>query len=418
MIAKLIVRAKGFHMTSQYHLIATSSNLNIGDVNTVPSGDGKISYSVDKTNSYKGVSLLFDPAGNPIFEVNAFILSRRIVEGLKDTQPSSFAMLSYFRFLDANNIKWNETNHHLKRYPIFLFRNNLENQIEKGNYSRETAKAFLSVVRRFYMFCYRHGYISELPFDIQGVTKYGQNITDCSIRGGYSGTKLRPLDDLDVSHVRNNWESNGLSYEFRLAISLAITTGLRAVEISDIKRDHFCIPKGFDGKTLTGIRIGPGNDCKTKYDLNREISMPVWLMKTFNNYHETSRYKDRATLFYQATGSINIPALLTKSGNPFNTQMLNVLWGKLRKTIRQHDNKHFSHRLHDLRATFGANKLETLLNLGSLTTTQALAQLKSEMGHKDLATTMRYLTYWEGNPEKNMVPEVMTNILGDIGEEL
>ncbi len=139
-------------MTSQYHLIATSSNLNIGDVNTVPSGDGKISYSVDKTNSYKGVSLLFDPVGNPIFEVNAFILSRRIVEGLKDTQPSSFAMLSYFRFLDANNIKWDEANHHMRRYPIFLFRNNLENQIAKGNYSRETAKAFLSVVRRFYMF--------------------------------------------------------------------------------------------------------------------------------------------------------------------------------------------------------------------------------------------------------------------------
>jgi hypothetical protein len=57
------------------------------------------------------------------------------------------------------------------------------------------------------------------------VTKYGQNITDCSIRGGYSGTKLRPLDDLDISHVRDNWESNGLSYEFRLAVSLSITTG-------------------------------------------------------------------------------------------------------------------------------------------------------------------------------------------------
>ena len=44
---------------------------------------------------------------------------------------------------------------------------------------------------------------------------------------------------------------------------------------------------------------------------------------------------------------------------------------------------------------------------------QALKMLKDEMGHKDLETTMLYLKHYEGNPEKNQIPEITMNLLED-----
>lgn len=70
----------------------------------------------------------------------------------------------------------------LQRYPIFLYRAYLESELEKGNLKRNTAVAALSIARRFYLFCYRHGYISQLPFEVTGKTKYGQTFAyfgDC-----------------------------------------------------------------------------------------------------------------------------------------------------------------------------------------------------------------------------------------------
>ncbi|MBO0186028.1 integrase, partial [Vibrio parahaemolyticus] len=65
------------------------------------------------------------------------------------------------------------------------------------------------------------------------------------------------------------------------------------------------------------------------------------------------------------------------------------------------------------RATFGAYKLESLAQIKELSMMQALKMLKDEMGHKDLETTMLYLMDYEGNPEKNQIPEITMNLLED-----
>lgn len=409
-----------------YHLIETAEYINIGDVevtkeiaisfgaeNSVSYEDTQELFTVDKPMSFKGVLMLFTSEGKPVFEPNAYILSRRIVEGAKDVKPTCFHLLRYYRYLDANNLKWDDHEERLQRYPIFLYRAYLEGEIEKGNLSRSTAVSALSIARRFYLFCYRHGYISQLPFEVTGTTKYGQTLTDCSIRSATRETNLQPLNDLDLQHVRDNWRCNGLSKEFRLMISVALSVGLRAIEVTDIKPKHFAIPKGFKGKTLTGIWIGPDHDCKTKYDINRQVSMPVWLMKSLNEYHESERYKKRQQLYFMNTGDMNPPAFINKDGEPFTTKSLNSLWAKLRAAIQENSNPHFKHKEHDCRATFGAYKLESLAQIKELSMMQALKMLKDEMGHKDLETTMLYLKHYEGNPEKNQIPEITMNLLED-----
>jgi len=194
-------------------------------------------------------------------------------------------------------------------------------------------------------------------------------------------------------------------------VSVMLSVGLRAIEVADIKPEHFAIPKGFKGKTLTGIWIGPDHQCKTKYDINRQVSMPVWLMASINRCHQSKRYKKRQQLYFMNTGDMNPPAFINKDGDSFTTQSLNTLWGKLRTAIQANSNPHFKHKQHDCRATFGAYKLDSLAKIPELSMLQALEMLKKEMGHKDLDTTMLYLKHHEGSPEKNLVPEITMNLL-------
>ena len=64
-----------------YHLVETSPVIDIGHVKV---GDDGCSFSVEKPMSIKGVLMLLTSEGRPVFEPNAFILNRRIVEGVKD----------------------------------------------------------------------------------------------------------------------------------------------------------------------------------------------------------------------------------------------------------------------------------------------------------------------------------------------
>jgi integrase len=394
------------------HLIETEDNIDIGSI-VIEAVEENVSFSVNKPMSFNGVMMLFTSDGKPVFEPNAYIMNRRVVEGIKDIKPTCFHLLRYYRFLKANHLAWDDHSEQLQRYPIFLYRGFLNSEIEKGNLKRSVAVAALSIARRFYLFCYRHGYIPQLPFTVTGTTKYGQVITDCSIRSESKETNLQPLNDLDLKHVKDNWHCNGLSQEFRMMVSVAICSGLRSIEIADIKPQHFAIPKGFDGKTLTGIWIGSDHECKTKYGTNRQVSMPIWLMKKVNEYHLSERYLKRKQLYFMSTGDMNPPAFINKDGGTFTTQSINTLWSKLRAAIQENSNPHFKHKEHDCRATFGAYKLETLLKVEGLTTMQSLVMLKDEMGHKDLETTFRYLKHYEGNPEKNQIPEITTNLLED-----
>ncbi|NWC64116.1 site-specific integrase [Cedecea sp. P7760] len=397
-------------MNHFYHLVETSPVIDIGDVKVADDGG---SFSIERPMPFKGVFMLLTSEGVPVFEPNAFILHRRIVEGVKDIKPTCFHLLRYYRFLDANSLKWDDHEEQLQRFPIFLYRAYLIGEIERGTLSRNTAVVALSIARRFYLFCYRHGYISKLPFEVTGMTKYGQTTTDCSIRSQTRDTNLQPLNELDLQHVRDNWFSKGLSREFRLMVSVMLCVGLRAIEVANIKPEHFAIPKGFNGKTLTGIWIGSDHNCKTKYGTNRQVSMPVWLMESINQYHKSERYKKRQQLYFMNTGDMNPPAFINKDGNSFTTQSLNTLWGKLRTAIQENSNPHFKHKQHDCRATFGAYKLDSLAQISGLTMLQALEILKKEMGHKDLDTTMLYLKHHDGNPDKNQIPEITMNLLED-----
>ncbi|MFT6908683.1 MAG: integrase [Oleiphilaceae bacterium] len=389
----------------RHSLIATNDTLKIGKLTVYVDNNGELIRQVKNQKAYPGIKLLVDENSQPVFHVNAFLLSRRIVDNLKDIEPLAKAMLLYFRFLATNNMEWDDLDAPLDRNPIFLFRNHLHQLISGGVYHKTTAASYLGVVRRFYMFCHRHRYIDRLPFQVEGINKYGKSYTDCSIQAPSGKRRLKPLNGRELGYVYETW--NAVSIEFRLLTLLAQYSGLRSIEAADIKKRLFVIPKSFKGNTVTEMRIGPSNNCKTKFDTDREISMPVWLIRLFNEYHESQRYKQRASEYCEITGDYDIPAVLTINSQPFSTKTMTALWNKLSKAIRAKFDPHFNHKFHDNRATFGCNKLDALLAVKGITKGQALATLKAEMGHTKLDTTMLYLEHWEGHPELNAATEVM-----------
>lgn len=152
-----------------------------------------------------------------------------------------------------------------------------------------------------------------------------------------------------------------------MIVATSLTSGVRAIEVTDLKPEYFVVPKGFKGKIFTEIKIGPAHNCRTKRSTNRTISMPVWLMKEVSDYHTTDRYKERKALYYMLHGDDNAPAFITKEGNPFKvpekkSDTLNTLWSRLRTAIRENSNPHFNHEFHDCRCTFIAYKLESLMD--------------------------------------------------------
>lgn len=389
----------------RHRLVETSDELFIGNSVTSINEDGECVRQVIKPKKYQGVTLLLDDNSRPVFHANAFLMSRRIVDDIQDAVDPAKALLLYFRFLSANNMTWNDFDTSYDRAPIFLFRNHLNKLVSEGFYKKRTAAKYLGTVRKFYAFCYRHRYIEQLPYIIEGLNKYGHNYTNCTIQAGDVSSSLKPLNDRELHYVREHW--NIVSLEFRLLILLSLHSGLRAIEASDIKKRLFVIPKNFGGKTVTGIQIGASNNCKTKFDVDREISMPVWLIELFNQYHQTDKYKQKASEYYQMTGDDDIPALLTKNSVTFPVTTITALWNRITQAIRNNSDPHFKHKFHDTRATFGCKKIDALLNVKYITSGQALAILKAEMGHKQIGSTLRYLAYWEGNPDLNAASEIM-----------
>ncbi len=398
------------------YLIKTSKNLWIGNVKTEIDDDGLCQHTVSNAKEYPSTQLLMDENHQPIFEANAFILDTLIVNRSKDTSQTCKALLSFFRFISQNEgLDWRATKVPNREQAIFLYRAKLNSLKDKGVYTDKTCAGYLSVIRRFYKFCFKHRYVDHLPYDITGKTKYQQDITNCTIRVRKKPRELRPLSERHLKYVYESWHVVPL--EARLGILMSQFMGLREVEVCTMRKRLLAVPKDFEGRTFSGIPIGPRTNVHTKGGGDREISVPIWLVKLFEKYHNSPRYRARQAMYYEVYGDEDFPALLTNEGDLYSTDVLTAYWSKISKEVRSND-PFYKHRWHDNRATFGCAKMETLLDNTSCTPSQALALLQNEMGHTDPSTTQLYLAHWQNNPEQQIITEVMTNFVESILESI
>lgn len=400
-------------------LISTSKSWWLGKVETWIDDNGEYQFDITDPTEQRECKFLIDDDEEPVYIANAYMLDQLVNAKRKDVSQKGKAILSFFRFLKANKLNWDDTTPEVERHnrPIFQYRAKLSELVEKGRYKDTVAAGYLSHIRGFYKFCRRHQYIENLPYNINGYTTYGDEKTDCYIKVQHKETDLKPLSEYHLKLLFQGWHV--VPPEVRLGILMSLFIGLREVEVCTMRKKLLQVPKDFTGRNVPDVPIGPRTGVQTKGGINRSTPIPVWLINLVNQYHKSKRYRDRAHIHKMMYGCSDneLPALLDHNGEQYTTKMLSSLWSKITAEIRKSD-PHYRHKWHDCRATYGCATMDAYIEVRGLTSTQALALLQKNMGHLQKSVTLRYLDFWENDPHTSIIADVMGDFVETIIKNL
>lgn len=331
----------------------------------------------------------------------------------------------------------------LKR-PTYRYRAHLRNLIRSGELAKSTAQRLMQSVITFYRWLRKERNFnpanpmwneSDLYISFKdrvGRTK-SKNIktTDIAIKGKpnsilhnetiIDGGRLRPLSLKEQKVLVNNLIELG-NIEMTLIILFALFSGARIQTVLTLKIKHFNIDQPEQLKEIR-LACGHGTLIDTKHGKQLIITYPRWLYELINYYIYSNRYKERQIKWKNKNNvlnkNINAYIFLSNRGQPFyedsidrnkfNPNQKNIsrptggtvrtfiaerLIPKMKKSL----GSYFSFSFHDLRATFGMNLTDALINnvdLGKLTLTQARNEVRDRMGHDSYETTDNYLQYRE-----------------------
>jgi hypothetical protein len=332
------------------------------------------------------------------------------------------------------------------RRPTYRYRGHLQQQIQAGEVAPATAKRRMGTVVAFYRWLINNNYFQpeyppweERQYQLAFKTTEGLAIskkiisTDVSIRAPKSedpfagtiqdGGKLRPLTGKEQNWVLEATEATG-NTECYLIQLFMLATGARIQTAGTLRLRHFTHPTPGYAKALTGdgevfkLKGGPGTGIDTKGDKNGVLQIPRPVYELLRSYALSERAKVRRGRFVAKHGEHPDPYLfLTQQGNPYYTAKAETLrfnpdlnrrhektGQPLRQFIkehvmpyvREHHDKYFHYRIHDLRASFSMNMTDLLMDLvrkETITLSRARMTVKDLLWHKSFATTDLYLNY-------------------------
>ena len=377
--------------------------------------------------------------GSPWYEANLWILStlqNKLSPNMRTFDCIASDLAAYRQFIEEYNIDWLQFPSHKQNRPIHRFNGRLKYLIQNQEVAASTAKRRIATVIRFYRWL-----VDENNFQpqyepwkdseryIQLKSDYGSQVykkvktTDLNLSSSKEhnpyddfiddGGKLRPL-----SVKQQEWLVDSLlklgNTEITLIHIFGLVTGARIQSILTMRVRHFYAPKVDDVSNFVRIPIGLGTDVDSKNGKKITLWVPVWFYRILHTYVNSERAISRRKKAFG--GEIKEQYLfLTKYGTPFydasNTnfaEFRKIRHSKRGQAIRQYItdyilpyihlnfDKHFHYTFHDLRATFGMNLLDELLQLAQnkeANLNDILEYIKVRMGHSSLTTTNRYLNF-------------------------
>lgn len=332
------------------------------------------------------------------------------------------------------------------RRPTYRYRGHLQQQIQAGEVASATAKRRMGTVVAFYRWLMDNNYFQpeyppweEAQYQLAFKTTEGRVVskkvvsTDVSIRTPNSedpfagsiqdGGKLRPLAGKEQNWILEATEAKG-NTECYLIQLFMLATGARIQTAGTLRLRHFTHPSPRYTKALTGdgevfkLNAGPGTGIDTKNDKNGVLQVPRLIYELLHIYALSERANMRRSRFVTKHGEHPDPYLfLTQQGNPYYTAKAEALRfnpdfdRRHEKTgqpvrqflkehvipyVREHHDKQFHYRIHDLRASFGMNMTELLMELvqkGAITLSRARMIVKDLLWHESFTTTDLYLNY-------------------------
>jgi len=332
------------------------------------------------------------------------------------------------------------------RRPTYRYHGHLQNQIQAGEVAPATAKRRMGTVVAFYRWLIGNNYFQpeyppweETQYRLAFKTTEGLAIskkvvsTDVSIRAPKSedplagtiqdGGKLRPLTGKEQNWILDATKAKG-NTECYLIQLFMLATGARIQTAGTLRLRHFTQPNPRYAKAMTGdgevfkLKAGPGTSIDTKNDKNGVLQVPRPVYELLRTYALSERAKVRRGRFVAKHGEhADHYLFLTQQGNPYYMAKADVLRfnpdldRRHEKTgqsvrqflkehvipdVREHHENHFYYSIHDLRASFGMNMTELLMELvqkGTITLSRARMTVKDLLWHESFATTDLYLNY-------------------------
>ena len=351
----------------------------------------------------------------------------RAQQGRVDSSPEARALRLYFDFLDQCELKWNIGSNLSYERPISIFSNFLEKQHRESLIAGTTAVNYFNSVCRFYKHHLKFNYPFDgvpIAFTKHIIHKYGDSLTshitghqievdvaDCKPNISSTETQ-RPLKPLSKNDYPIFFKAliEEASLELFLICLTAVVTGLRAEEVADLRVDMI---NKYIGHGEYDLMVGPQIQHKTKNIQNGIILADGKLFSELLKYNMGNRYLKRLEKYEGNRANI----FLTKNGKPYTQKLISTLFNNFLHEKLSSIIPNFTHKFHDLRATFGVYEMTASLAAG-FTETQALAHVKTQMRHKSLTSTMRYLRYWERSVVVKKKSERNESLLQEIYSEL
>lgn len=328
----------------------------------------------------------------------------------------------------------------------YRYRGYLERLIQAREIAPTTAKRRMGTVIAFYRWLMNNNYFQPeyqpweetktlLTFRTAEGVSVSKTIvsTDVSISTPKSedpvegtiqdGGKLRPLTGKEQDWILEATRTKG-NTECYLIQLFMLATGARIQTACTLRLRQFTNLNPHYAKALTGsgevfkLSTGPGTGIDTKNDKNGVLQVPRPVYELFRTYALSERVKVRRARFTAKHGESTDPYLfLTQQGSPYYTSRVEALLfnpnlnRRHEKTgqpvrqflkehvipfVREHHDTQFHYRLHDLRASFGMNMTELLMDLvqkKKITLARARMVVKELLWHESFATTDLYLNY-------------------------
>ncbi len=376
---------------------------------------------------------LFSQDGIFNHEANSYLFYLKAVKKAEDLSPCAQALRAYYQFLEDKGLNWEKFPPVKRLKPTYLFRSHLLKKIKQGELAHSTASVRMNQVVNYYKWLMHDGYLrikseKEAPFKIEFVSIQNNGMlahvsptfivetSDLRIKvpRDADSKNIRPLSPLS-SDALNILSQHLLqtSEELRLQALLSIDTGMRVEEVATLTLDALdtATPLAESQHRFEILLCPRSTGVQTKFLKTRTVEISSDLLQSLNEYRISERRLKRVTRLNEKieqidsdTSSFNQktieilercdrhePLFVSQQGNPATGKSIEARWIEFRADIKQAEPS-FTHRFHDLRATYGTYRLSDLLE-AKLPVVECMELLMGWMGHKNESTTWKYLRF-------------------------
>ncbi|MFC4700800.1 site-specific integrase [Glaciecola siphonariae] len=357
--------------------------------------------------TFKGFPTFYNKAGQYIRPINLWLNYLQNERCRKDISPAVRAIKRYWDYLEKYELKWDKFYATKSLNPTFRYRNDdLLLAVKNGTLNASTASLYIQLVINFYEWAAQQKLVkfshSSKPFDYQIVqipnrqmmrhvkSSFSVKSTDLRIKVPRRTMQqsINPLSQDEIKIYFCNLQE--VNPEFRLHQLLQLNVGLRIKEACTFPLSTVIAPPYSSARF--DISIGPFNGVATKFGTTRTVEISASLMKELYDYSVSERRYKKSL---KAEDDDRSRLLLNREGKVFSVNTIHKHFYRVKKQIEQKNKCNFSHKPHDLRATYATYRLASLLDY--LSESDALLLIMGWMGHKNESTVWKYIRFLRRN---------------------